>query len=134
HAAELKANPTQYDADFRAFVKGYGANDPNQKILGSRLPIWLSLGIAGLDMRPALTCLIGIILAIALNKCTSYYTHTQYTPVKSLAKACTTGHATNIIQGFAVGYESTVVSVLIIAVALFLSVVIYHGASPIFVA
>src|SRR4051794_39016188 len=85
-------------------------------------------------MRPAWTCLIGIVLAIALNKCTSYYTHTQYAPVKSLAKACTTGHATNIIQGFAVGYESTVVSVGIIAIALFLSVVIYSGASPSFVA
>ena len=42
---------------------------------------------------------------------TSYYTHTQYEPVKSLAKACQTGHATNIIQGFAVGYESAVVAV-----------------------
>ena len=63
-------------------------------------------------MRPAWTCLIGIILAIALNKCTSYYTDTQYEPVKSLAKACQTGHATNIIQGFAVGYESAVVATL----------------------
>src|SRR5262249_58564780 len=97
-------------------------------------PWWANFGWSGLDMRPALTCLIGIILAIALNKCTSYYTHTQYAPVKSLAKACTTGHATNIIQGFAVGYESAVVATLIIAVAIFLSVVIYHGASPIFVA
>ena len=57
-------------------------------------------------MRPAWTCLIGIILAIALNKCTEYCTSTEYEPVKSLAKACRTGHATNIIQGFAVGYES----------------------------
>jgi K(+)-stimulated pyrophosphate-energized sodium pump len=85
-------------------------------------------------MRPAWTCLIGIVLAIALNKCTSYYTHTHYEPVKSLAKACQTGHATNIIQGFAVGYESTVVAVGIIAVAILLSVLIYAGASPIFVA
>ncbi len=99
-----------------------------------RQPIWANFGWRGLDMRPAWTCLIGIILAIALNKCTSYYTHTQYAPVKSLAKACTTGHATNIIQGFAVGYESTVVATLIIAVAILLSVLIYAGASPIFVA
>src|SRR5262249_58214248 len=91
------------------------------------------MGIMGLDMRPALTCLIGIILAIALNKCTSYYTHSQYSPVKSLAKACQTGHATNIIQGFAVGYESAVVATLVIALAILLSVLIYAGAAPIFV-
>jgi K(+)-stimulated pyrophosphate-energized sodium pump len=36
------------------------------------LPQWATLGIDGLDMRAAWTCLIGIILAIALNKCTEY--------------------------------------------------------------
>ena len=40
-----------------------------------------------------------IILAVALNKCTEYYTGTEYEPVKSLAKNCQTGHATNIIAG-----------------------------------
>jgi K(+)-stimulated pyrophosphate-energized sodium pump len=100
----------------------------------SDLPFWASLKIGGLDMRPAWTCLIGIILAIVLNKVTSYYTHTQYEPVKSLAKACTTGHATNIIQGLAVGYESAVVATMVIAVAILLSVFIYTGASPVFVA
>jgi len=98
-------------------------------------PFWADLGmVKGLDMRPAWTCLIGIILAISLNKVTSYYTHTQYAPVKSLAKSCQTGHATNIIQGLAVGYESAVVATLVIAGAIFLSVVIYGGASPLFVA
>ena len=76
-------------------------------------------------MRPALTCLIGVFLAIALNKVTSYYTHTSHSPVKSLARACQTGHATNIIQGFAVGYESTVAAVLVIAGAIILSVLCY---------
>ena len=98
-------------------------------------PLWASFGTSGgLDMRPAWTCLIGIILAVALNKCTSYYTHTMYEPVKSMAKACQTGHATNIIQGFAVGYESAVVGTLIIAIAILLSVLIYSGSSPLFVA
>jgi len=98
------------------------------------LPIWASFGFSTLDMRPAWTCLIGIVLAITLNKVTSYYTHTQYEPVKSLAKACQTGHATNIIQGFAVGYESAVVGTLVIATAILLSVLIYAGTTPIFVA
>lgn len=98
------------------------------------LPYWVNLGQAGLDLRPAWTCLIGVFLAVALNKCTSYFTHTTHAPVKSMVKACQTGHATNIIQGFAVGYESTVWAVIIIAVAIGASVGIYSGTSPIFVA
>jgi K(+)-stimulated pyrophosphate-energized sodium pump len=129
----MTRDPKAYEQAHRAFVTTYMAEHGN-KIRAGRLPVWASFFIPTLDMRPALTCLIGIILAIALNKCTSYYTHTQYEPVKSLAKACQTGHATNIIQGFAVGYESSVVAVVIIAVAILLSVLIYSGASPLFVA
>jgi K(+)-stimulated pyrophosphate-energized sodium pump len=98
------------------------------------LPTWATFGVNGLDMRAAWTCLIGIILAVALNKCTEYYTGTEYQPVKGLAKSCETGHATNIIQGLAVGYESTVAAVLIIAAAIMASVLIYAGTTPTFVA
>jgi len=98
------------------------------------LPYWCTFGIAGLDMRAAWTCLIGIILAVALNKCTEYFTGTEYSPVKSLAMSCETGHATNIIQGFAVGYESTVAAVLIIAAAIMCSALIYVGTTPTFIA
>ncbi len=98
------------------------------------LGTWATLGIDGLDMRAAWTCLIGIILAVALNKCTEYYTGTEYEPVRSMAKSCTTGHATNIIQGFAVGYESTVAAVLIIAGAIISSALVYSGTTPTFVA
>jgi len=98
------------------------------------LPVWANFGVQGLDMRPALTCLIGVFLAVALNKVTSYYTHTSHAPVKGIAKSCTTGHATNIIEGFAVGYESTVATLVVIAVALYLSVMVYAGTPPMFVA
>jgi K(+)-stimulated pyrophosphate-energized sodium pump len=104
------------------------------------LPKWVTLGYDGkdggaiLDMRPAWTCLIGIVLAVFLNKCTEYFTGTEFAPVKSLAKSCQTGHATNIIQGFAVGYESTVAAVLIIAGAIIGSVLIYGGTNATFVA
>jgi K(+)-stimulated pyrophosphate-energized sodium pump len=95
---------------------------------------WYNFGMAGLDSRPVLTCFIGIVLAIVLNKVTSYFTHTSFPPVKSLARACQTGHATNIIQGFAVGYESAVVATVVIAVAIFMSVLCYWGMPPVFIA
>jgi K(+)-stimulated pyrophosphate-energized sodium pump len=78
--------------------------------------------------------MIGIILAVALNKCTEYYTGTEYQPVKSLAKSCETGHATNIIQGFAVGLESSVSALLIIAAAILASVLVFSGTNATFVA
>ncbi len=93
---------------------------------------WFMVG--GADVRPILTCFIGIVLAIVLNKLTSYYTHTSHDPVKSLARACQTGHATNIIQGFAVGYESAVMATLVMAVSIALSVFCYYGSSPVFIA
>ena len=107
---------------------GFPHGDPSAL---SAIATW---GIPGLDLRPALTCLIGVFLAVALNKVTSYYTHTGHAPVKSLAKACTTGHATNIIQGFAVGYESTVAAIIVIAAAIMLSVLVYAGTPPLFIA
>jgi len=114
----------QYPQSVPGFLKG----DPNA------LPFWANLGMAGIDMRPAWTCLIGVFLAVALNKCTSYFTHTTHAPVKSIAKSCQTGHATCIIQGLAVGYESAVWAVIIIAVAIGASVAIYANTTPIFVA
>jgi K(+)-stimulated pyrophosphate-energized sodium pump len=129
NAGQRKTDYTAYKAGLRKLIE-----DHQGDLFATGLPVWASFGTNWLDMRPAWTCMIGIILAIALNKVTSYYTHTQYSPVKSLAKSCQTGHATNIIQGFAVGYESAVVQTLVIAIAILLSAAIYYGATPLFVA
>jgi K(+)-stimulated pyrophosphate-energized sodium pump len=120
--------PPEYIAQYPMSAAGFPGG------VAANLPFWANFFIPNLDMRPAWTCLIGVFLAIALNKVTSYYTHTSHTPVKSLARACQTGHATNIIQGFAVGYESAVAAVLVIAVAIILSVLCYVGTPSVFVA
>jgi K(+)-stimulated pyrophosphate-energized sodium pump len=117
-----------YLADNPAAKAGFPGGDPGA------LRFWANFGISGLDMRPALTCLIGVFLAVVLNKVTSYYTHTAHPPVKGLAKACTTGHATNIIEGFAVGYESSVATIMVLGGAILLSVLCYLGTPPMFIA
>jgi K(+)-stimulated pyrophosphate-energized sodium pump len=122
----------EYLQTYQQAIPGFpGATAEN---VTAGLPVWATFGMNGLDMRPAWTCLIGIILAVLLNKCTEYYTGTEYSPVKSLARSCQTGHATNIIQGLAVGYESTVAAVLIIAAAIMASALVYSGTTPTFIA
>jgi K(+)-stimulated pyrophosphate-energized sodium pump len=95
---------------------------------------WISLGVAGLDMRPVWTTLVGIVLAIAINYMTDYFTAPEKTPVQFVARATQTGHATTIINGFAVGLESSVWAILVIALAVFGSFLIYAGTNPTYIA
>jgi len=62
--------------------------------------------------------LIGLALSYIFVILTQYYTDYQYRPVKEIARACTTGPATTIIQGVAVGMESAFLPVVFISLAI----------------
>ena len=84
-------------------------------------------GVSGLSYY--LAALIGLAVTLALVFITDYYTSKSYKPVKAIAKASETGHATNIIAGLAVGMEATAWPVVVIGAAILASYWICGGAA-----
>jgi K(+)-stimulated pyrophosphate-energized sodium pump len=65
-----------------------------------------------------LCSLIGVGITACLFVITDYFTSTRFAPVKSTARASQTGHATNIIQGLAQGYQSTAPPAIVVALGI----------------
>ena len=65
--------------------------------------------------------LIGLVMTAVVVLITNYYTSMHYAPVRKIARASETGHATNIIAGLAVGQHATALPVGFIGIAILLS-------------
>ena len=72
---------------------------------------------------------VGVLLAILIDRLTEYFTGTHASPVNDIKKAADTGPATLILNGITVGFESSVWSVLVIALTIIASIFIF-GTIP----
>ncbi|KAL0249430.1 hypothetical protein GEMRC1_004662 [Eukaryota sp. GEM-RC1] len=73
---------------------------------------WWKFGLCGT---------VGLLCAYSFVLSTTYFTDYLYKPVKSIAEASKTGHASNIIQGVAVGFESVLIPVISISISIITS-------------
>ncbi len=65
--------------------------------------------------------LVGLVVTFLLVAITEYYTGSRWGPVKSISSASQTGHATNIIEGLAVGMQATALPVIVIAAGILIA-------------
>ena len=72
---------------------------------------------------------VGVLLAILIDRLTEYFTGTHAAPVNDIKKSADTGPATLILNGVSVGFESSVWSVLVIALTIVASIFIF-GTIP----
>ena len=100
---------------FYPLVNKFMAGVASKATLG---PVQGAVGFVIPTFNVFLLAVIGVLLTGLIVGITEYFTSKSFNPVKSIAKASTTGHGTNVIQGLAMSMKSTAAPVIVIVAAI----------------
>jgi K(+)-stimulated pyrophosphate-energized sodium pump len=111
------------------FVKSKGNRDPMigfrngiiATVIFAMIGFFILIHYTIVNINLFFASVVGLSASIIIVLITEYYTSKSHKPVQEIAEASKTGHATNIIRGYAISLESTGMPVVVISIAILLS-------------
>jgi len=125
----VKGGPDEGGDAMKAIFTGFLSSAAISTVMFGLVAYFYMDEVNGGWWRPFLTTAAGVGLAIVIDRLTDYFTGSHGAPVQEIKKSADTGPATLILSGTSVGFESSVWSIIVIAVTIFASIVIYGGVS-----
>jgi K(+)-stimulated pyrophosphate-energized sodium pump len=125
----VRGGPGKSGDAMKAIFRGFLSSAAISVVSFGILAYFYMDNVPGGWWRPFLATATGVLLAILIDRLTEVFTGSHGGPVKEIKKATDTGPATTILSGLAVGYESSVWSIIVIALSIFASILIF-GSVP----
>ncbi len=125
----VRGGPGKSGDAMKAIFRGFLSSAAISIVLFGLVGFFYLRDIPGGWWRPFLATSVGVFLAISIDRLTEYFTSSHSPPVQEIKKATNTGPATTILSGIALGYESSVWSIIVIALTIFASILIF-GTIP----
>ncbi len=123
----VRSGPGKSGDAMKAIFKGFLSSAAMSIFFFGLVAYFYMQDVPGGWWRPFLATTVGVLLAILIDRLTEHFTGSHANPVKSIKKSADTGPATLILQGVAVGYESSVWAIVTIAIAIFASILLFSG-------
>ena len=89
--------------------------------LGAGILSWVTFS----DLKPFGAIVAGLVCGVIVGKIAEIYTSDKYKTVKEIAKQSETGHATNVIAGFASGMKSTAITIVVLTLGIVIAYICY---------